>query len=203
MENFFEEYSNLLDDIKEKRKYMLCAIFSVSSIVLAIAFFIFFMLDLLNAPDFNTGRLITWVLVYLLPIAAFIYLAIMFLKKKWKCVLEFDYTLANGLLIVSEINNRVRRRELLQIDCKSIAKVGICEGNDYLKLKSMPDIEIIKANANDEPQNSDYLYYIQTNSNEERKAYIIDVSTNFMKELTYQYRSYIFADEDSEDAIFG
>ena len=128
MENFIEETSSLKQSEKNRKKYFIYTLVSYASLVVAI-------LSLFFAPIFikvkndritivaSGAGLIVNIATLVLTFGLFLFLHFLFLKKKNKIFVEYDYVFTGEKLAVSAIYNETKRCFIDKTDVKDIVQI--------------------------------------------------------------------------------
>ncbi len=206
MEEFLEECSYMEDDTKETKKYntffgLACACAGLAVIWFCV--FLFYSVMQTGDKGVDGGMVLTWVLVYGLPVIALGVLAVVFAKRMFKTALEYDYTFVGGTLRISVINNRKRRREILHIECGKITKVGLFDSEEYKKNAGIENTKVHTSIAKNVVTDEKTIYYILFTNRDEREIYLIDCSKEFIKSVIRAGGIHVLDGSESRNVIFG
>ena len=188
MENFIEETSSLKQNEKNRKKYFIYTLVSYASLAVAI-------LSLFFAPIFikvkdnkitivGTGAgLIVNIATLVLTFGLFLFLHFLFLKKKNKVFVEYDYVFTGDKLAVSVIYNETKRSFIDKTDVKDIVKIGKITSGSYKKILSDPTVKKVKYfsdGSDGKPEDGKKIFYVLYNGKNGKTCMQIEVSEKFM-----------------------
>lgn len=185
MENFIEETSSLKQSEKNRKKYFIYTLVSYASLVGAI-------LSLFFAPIFikvkdnkitivATGAgLIVNIATLVLTFGLFLFLHFLFLKKKNKIFVEYDYVFTGEKLAVSAIYNETKRSFIDKTDVKDIVKIGKITSGSYKKILSDPTVKKVKYFSDGKTEDGKKIFYVLYNGKNGKTCMQIEVSEKFM-----------------------
>ena len=185
MENFIEETSSLKQSEKNRKKYFIYTLVSYASIVVAI-------LSLFFAPIFiklKNGKitivasgvgLIVNIATLVLTFGLFLFLHFLFLKKKNKIFVEYDYVFTGEKLAVSAIYNETKRSFIDKTDVKDIVKIGKITSGSYKKILSDPTVKKVKYFSDGKTEDGKKIFYVLYNGKNGKTCMQIEVSEKFM-----------------------
>lgn len=185
MENFIEETSSLKQSEKNRKKYFIYTLVSYASLVVAI-------LSLFFAPIFikvkdnkitivATGAgLIVNIATLVLTFGLFLFLHFLFLKKKNKIFVEYDYVFTGEKLAVSAIYNETKRSFIDKTDVKDIVKIGKITSGSYKKILSDPTVKKVKYFSDGKTEDGKKIFYVLYNGKNGKTCMQIEVSEKFM-----------------------
>lgn len=185
MENFIEETSSLKQSEKNRKKYFIYTLVSYASLVVAI-------LSLFFAPIFikvKNGKitivasgagLIVNIATLVLTFGLFLFLHFLFLKKKNKIFVEYDYVFTGEKLAVSAIYNETKRSFIDKTDVKDIVKIGKITSGSYKKILSDPTVKKVKYFSDGKTEDGKKIFYVLYNGKNEKTCMQIEVSEKFM-----------------------
>lgn len=185
MENFIEETSSLKQSEKNRKKYFIYTLVSYASLVGAI-------LSLFFAPIFikvkdnkitivATGAgLIVNIATLVLTFGLFLFLHFLFLKKKNKIFVEYDYVFTGEKLAVSAIYNETKRGFIDKTDVKDIVKIGKITSGSYKKILSDPTMKKVKYFSDGKTEDGKKIFYVLYNGKNGKTCMQIEVSEKFM-----------------------
>lgn len=185
MENFIEETSSLKQSEKNRKKYFIYTLVSYASLVGAI-------LSLFFAPIFikvkdnkitivATGAgLIVNIATLVLTFGLFLFLHFLFLKKKNKIFVEYDYVFTGEKLAVSAIYNETKRSFIDKTDVKDIVKIGKITSGSYKKILSDPTMKKVKYFSDGKTEDGKKIFYVLYNGKNGKTCMQIEVSEKFM-----------------------
>lgn len=185
MENFIEETSSLKHSEKNRKKYFIYTLVSYASLVVAI-------LSLFFAPIFikvKNGKitivasgagLIVNIATLVLTFGLFLFLHFLFLKKKNKIFVEYDYVFTGEKLAVSAIYNEIKRSFIDKTDIKDIVKIGKITSGSYKKILSDPTVKKVKYFSDGKTEDGKKIFYVLYNGKNGKTCMQIEVSEKFM-----------------------
>lgn len=185
MENFIEETSSLKQSEKNRKKYFIYTLVSYASLVVAI-------LSLFFAPIFikvKNGKitivasgagLIVNIATLVLTFGLFLFLHFLFLKKKNKVFVEYDYVFTGEKLAVSAIYNETKRSFIDKTDVKDIVKIGKITSASYKKILSDPTVKKVKYFSDGKTEDGKKIFYVLYNGKNGKTCMQIEVSEKFM-----------------------
>ena len=185
MENFIEETSSLKQSEKNRKKYFIYTLVSYASLVVAI-------LSLFFAPIFikvKNGKitivasgagLIVNIATLVLTFGLFLFLHFLFLKKKNKIFVEYDYVFTDEKLAVSAIYNETKRSFIDKTDVKDIVKIGKITSGSYKKILSDPTVKKVKYFSDGKTEDGKKIFYVLYNGKNGKTCMQIEVSEKFM-----------------------
>jgi len=185
MENFIEETSSLKQSEKNRKKYFIYTLVSYASLVVAI-------LSLFFAPIFikvKNGKitivasgagLIVNIATLVLTFGLFLFLHFLFLKKKNKIFVEYDYVFTGEKLAVSAIYNETKRSFIDKTDVKDIVKIGKITSGSYKKILSDPTVKKVKYFSDGKTEDGKKIFYVLYNGKNGKTCMQIEVSEKFM-----------------------
>ncbi len=185
MENFIEETSSLKHSEKNRKKYFIYTLVSYASLVVAI-------LSLFFAPIFikvKNGKitivasgagLIVNIATLVLTFGLFLFLHFLFLKKKNKIFVEYDYVFTGEKLAVSAIYNETKRSFIDKTDVKDIVKIGKITSGSYKKILSDPTVKKVKYFSDGKTEDGKKIFYVLYNGKNGKTCMQIEVSEKFM-----------------------
>lgn len=185
MENFIEETSSLKHSEKNRKKYFIYTLVSYASLVVAI-------LSLFFAPIFikvKNGKitivasgagLIVNIATLVLTFGLFLFLHFLFLKKKNKIFVEYDYVFTGDKLAVSAIYNETKRSFIDKTDVKDIVKIGKITSGSYKKILSDPTVKKVKYFSDGKTEDGKKIFYVLYNGKNGKTCMQIEVSEKFM-----------------------
>lgn len=185
MENFIEETSSLNHSKKNRKKYFIYTLVSYASLVVAI-------LSLFFAPIFikvKNGKitivasgagLIVNIATLVLTFGLFLFLHFLFLKKKNKVFVEYDYVFTGDKLAVSAIYNETKRSFIDKTDVKDIVKIGKITSGSYKKILSDPTVKKVKYFSDGKTEDGKKIFYVLYNGKNGKTCMQIEVSEKFM-----------------------
>lgn len=185
MENFIEETSSLKQSEKNRKKYFIYTLVSYASLVVAI-------LSLFFAPIFikvKNGKitivasgagLIVNIATLVLTFGLFLFLHFLFLKKKNKVFVEYDYVFTGEKLAVSAIYNETKRSFIDKTDVKDIVKIGKITSGSYKKILSDPTVKKVKYFSDGKTEDGKKIFYVLYNGKNGKTCMQIEVSEKFM-----------------------
>lgn len=185
MENFIEETSSLKQSEKNRKKYFIYTLVSYASLVVAI-------LSLFFAPIFikvKNGKitivasgagLIVNIATLVLTFGLFLFLHFLFLKKKNKIFVEYDYVFTGEKLAVSAIYNETKRCFIDKTDVKDIVKIGKITSGSYKKILSDPTVKKVKYFSDGKTEDGKKIFYVLYNGKNGKTCMQIEVSEKFM-----------------------
>lgn len=185
MENFIEETSSLKHSEKNRKKYFIYTLVSYASLVVAI-------LSLFFAPIFikvKNGKitivasgagLIVNIATLVLTFGLFLFLHFLFLKKKNKIFVEYDYVFTSEKLAVSAIYNETKRSFIDKTDVKDIIKIGKITSGSYKKILSDPTVKKVKYFSDGKTEDGKKIFYVLYNGKNGKTCMQIEVSEKFM-----------------------
>ncbi len=185
MENFIEETSSLKQSEKNRKKYFIYTLVSYASLVVAI-------LSLFFAPIFikvKNGKitivasgagLIVNIATLVLTFGIFLFLHFLFLKKKNKIFVEYDYVFTGEKLAVSAIYNETKRSFIDKTDVKDIVKIGKITSGSYKKILSDPTVKKVKYFSDGKTEDGKKIFYVLYNGKNGKTCMQIEVSEKFM-----------------------
>ncbi|HCY52342.1 MAG TPA: hypothetical protein DHU65_06550 [Clostridiales bacterium] len=185
MENFIEETSSLKYSEKNRKKYFIYTLVSYASLVVAI-------LSLFFAPIFikvKNGKitivasgagLIVNIATLVLTFGLFLFLHFLFLKKKNKIFVEYDYVFTGEKLAVSAIYNETKRSFIDKTDVKDIVKIGKITSGSYKKILSDPTVKKVKYFSDGKTEDGKKIFYVLYNGKNGKTCMQIEVSEKFM-----------------------
>lgn len=185
MENFIEETSSLKHSEKNRKKYFIYTLVSYASLVVAI-------LSLFFAPIFikvKNGKitivasgagLIVNIATLVLTFGLFLFLHFLFLKKKNKIFVEYDYVFTGEKLAVSAIYNETKRSFIDKTDVKDIFKIGKITSGSYKKILSDPTVKKVKYFSDGKTEDGKKIFYVLYNGKNGKTCMQIEVSEKFM-----------------------
>ncbi len=185
MENFIEETSSLKQSEKNRKKYFIYTLVSYASLVVAI-------LSLFFAPIFikvKNGKitivasgagLIVNIATLVLTFGLFLFLHFLFLKKKNKIFVEYDYVFTGEKLAVSAIYNETKRSFIDKTDVKDIVKIGKITSGSYKKILSNPTVKKVKYFSDGKTEDGKKIFYVLYNGKNGKTCMQIEVSEKFM-----------------------
>ena len=185
MENFIEETSSLKHSEKNRKKYFIYTLVSYASLVVAI-------LSLFFAPIFikvkdnkitivATGAgLIVNIATLVLTFGLFLFLHFLFLKKKNKIFVEYDYVFTGEKLAVSAIYNETKRSFIDKTDVKDIVKIGKITSGSYKKILSDPTVKKVKYFSDGKTEDGKKIFYVLYNGKNGKTCMQLEVSEKFM-----------------------
>lgn len=185
MENFIEETSSLKQSEKNRKKYFIYTLVSYASLVVAI-------LSLFFAPIFikvKNGKitivasgagLIVNIATLVLTFGLFLFLHFLFLKKKNKVFVEYDYVFTGDKLAVSAIYNETKRSFIDKTDVKDIVKIGKITSGSYKKILSDPTVKKVKYFSDGKTEDGKKIFYVLYNGKNGKTCMQIEVSEKFM-----------------------
>ena len=185
MENFIEETSSLKQSEKNRKKYFVYTLVSYASLVVAI-------LSLFFAPIFikvkndkitivaSGAGLIVNIATIVLSFGLFLFLHFLFLKKKNKIFVEYDYVFTGEKLAVSAIYNETKRSFIDKTDVKDIVKIGKITSGSYKKILSDPTVKKVKYFSDGKHEDGKKIFYVLYNGKNGKTCMQIEVSEKFM-----------------------
>lgn len=185
MENFIEETSSLKQSEKNRKKYFIYTLVSYASLVVAI-------LSLFFAPIFikvkddkitivaSGAGLIVNIATLVLTFGLFLFLHFLFLKKKNKVFVEYDYVFTGEKLAVSAIYNETKRGFIDKTDVKDIIKIGKITSGSYKKILSDPTVKKVKYFSDGKTEDGKKIFYVLYNGKNGKTCMQIEVSEKFM-----------------------
>lgn len=185
MENFIEETSSLKQSEKNRKKYFIYTLVSYASLVVAI-------LSLFFAPIFikvKNGKitivasgagLIVNIATLVLTFGLFLFLHFLFLKKKNKIFVEYDYVFTGDKLAVSAIYNETKRSFIDKTDVKDIVKIGKITSGSYKKILSDPTVKKVKYFSDGKTEDGKKIFYVLYNGKNGKTCMQLEVSEKFM-----------------------
>lgn len=185
MENFIEETSSLKQSEKNRKKYFIYTLVSYASLVVAI-------LSLFFAPIFikvkddkitivaSGAGLIVNIATLVLTFGLFLFLHFLFLKKKNKVFVEYDYVFTGEKLAVSAIYNETKRSFIDKTDVKDIVKIGKITSGSYKKILSDPTVKKVKYFSDGKTEDGKKIFYVLYNGKNGKTCMQIEVSEKFM-----------------------
>ena len=185
MENFIEETSSLKQSEKNRKKYFIYTLVSYASLVVAI-------LSLFFAPIFikvkddkitivaSGAGLIVNIATLVLTFGLFLFLHFLFLKKKNKIFVEYDYVFTGEKLAVSAIYNETKRGFIDKTDVKDIIKIGKITSGSYKKILSDPTVKKVKYFSDGKTEDGKKIFYVLYNGKNGKTCMQIEVSEKFM-----------------------
>lgn len=185
MENFIEETSSLKQSEKNRKKYFIYTLVSYASLVVAI-------LSLFFAPIFikvkddkitivaSGAGLIVNIATLVLTFGLFLFLHFLFLKKKNKIFVEYDYVFTSEKLAVSAIYNETKRSFIDKTDVKDIIKIGKITSGSYKKILSDPTVKKVKYFSDGKTEDGKKIFYVLYNGKNGKTCMQIEVSEKFM-----------------------
>ena len=185
MENFIEETSSLKQSEKNRKKYFIYTLVSYASLVVAI-------LSLFFAPIFTKVKngkitivasgagLIVNIATLVLTFGLFLFLQFLFLKKKNKIFVEYDYVFTGEKLAVSAIYNETKRSFIDKTDVKDIVKIGKITSGSYKKILSDPTVKKVKYFSDGKMEDGKKIFYVLYNGKNGKTCMQIEVSEKFM-----------------------
>lgn len=185
MENFIEETSSLKQSEKNRKKYFIYTLVSYASLVVAI-------LSLFFAPIFikvKNGKitivasgagLIVNIATLVLTFGLFLFLHFLFLKKKNKIFVEYDYVFTGEKLAVSAIYNETKRSFIDKTDVKDIVKIGKITSGSYKKILSDPTVKKVKYFSDGKTEDGKKIFYVLYNGKNGKTCMQLEVSEKFM-----------------------
>lgn len=185
MENFIEETSSLKQSEKNRKKYFIYTLVSYASLVVAI-------LSLFFAPIFikvKNGKitivasgagLIVNIATLVLTFGLFLFLHFLFLKKKNKIFVEYDYVFTGEKLAVSAIYNETKRSFIDKTDVKDIVKIGKITSGSYKKILSDPTVKKVKYFSDGKTEDGKKIFYVLYNGKNGKTCMQFEVSEKFM-----------------------
>ena len=185
MENFIEETSSLKQSEKNRKKYFIYTLVSYASLVVAI-------LSLFFAPIFikvkddkitivaSGAGLIVNIATLVLTFGLFLFLHFLFLKKKNKVFVEYDYVFTGEKLAVSAIYNETKRGFIDKTDVKDIVKIGKITSGSYKKILSDPTVKKVKYFSDGKTEDGKKIFYVLYNGKNGKTCMQIEVSEKFM-----------------------
>ena len=185
MENFIEETSSLKQSEKNRKKYFIYTLVSYASLVVAI-------LSLFFAPIFikvkddkitivaSGAGLIVNIATLVLTFGLFLFLHFLFLKKKNKVFVEYDYVFTGEKLAVSAIYNETKRSFIYKTDVKDILKIGKITSGSYKKILSDPTVKKVKYFSDGKTEDGKKIFYVLYNGKNGKTCMQIEVSEKFM-----------------------
>ena len=177
-EVFVEETSKNANLKSETAKYDIISVVSVLSFVfVALWILIFFFAIPMQALGENTAVLLITVLV---PSALFIVVGIYLHFFRYRYCNDFDYTFVSGSLRIARVIKNFKRKKVAEFEFNSIQKIGYYDSEEYNKIISDKEVNVIKCTPNKTATEGRKLYYIYAVIGAEREVFIVDSSTNFM-----------------------
>lgn len=185
MENFIEETSSLKQSEKNRKKYFIYTLVSYASLVVAI-------LSLFFAPIFikvkddkitivaSGAGLIVNIATLVLTFGLFLFLHFLFLKKKNKVFVEYDYVFTGEKFAVSAIYNETKRSFIDKTDVKDIVKIGKITSGSYKKILSDPTVKKVKYFSDGKTEDGKKIFYVLYNGKNGKTCMQIEVSEKFM-----------------------
>ena len=185
MENFIDETSSLKQSEKNRKKYFIYTLVSYASLVVAI-------LSLFFAPIFIKVKddkitivasgvgLIVNIATLVLTFGLFLFLHFLFLKKKNKVFVEYDYVFTGEKLAVSAIYNETKRSFIDKTDVKDIVKIGKITSGSYKKILSDPTVKKVKYFSDGKTEDGKKIFYVLYNGKNGKTCMQIEVSEKFM-----------------------
>lgn len=185
MENFIEETSSLKQSEKNRKKYFIYTLVSYASLVVAI-------LSLFFAPIFikvkddkitivaSGAGLVVNIATLVLTFGLFLFLHFLFLKKKNKVFVEYDYVFTGEKLAVSAIYNETKRGFIDKTDVKDIIKIGKITSGSYKKILSDPTVKKVKYFSDGKTEDGKKIFYVLYNGKNGKTCMQIEVSEKFM-----------------------
>ena len=185
MENFIEETSSLKQSEKNRKKYFIYTLVSYASLVVAI-------LSLFFAPIFikvkddkitivaSGAGLIVNIATLVLTFGLFLFLHFLFLIKKNKVFVEYDYVFTGEKLAVSAIYNETKRGFIDKTDVKDIIKIGKITSGSYKKILSDPTVKKVKYFSDGKTEDGKKIFYVLYNGKNGKTCMQIEVSEKFM-----------------------
>lgn len=185
MENFIEETSSLKQSEKNRKKYFIYTLVSYASLVVAI-------LSLFFAPIFikvkddkitivaSGAGLVVNIATLVLTFGLFLFLHFLFLKKKNKVFVEYDYVFTGEKLAVSAIYNETKRSFIDKTDVKDIIKIGKITSGSYKKILSDPTVKKVKYFSDGKTEDGKKIFYVLYNDKNGKTCMQIEVSEKFM-----------------------
>ena len=185
MENFIEETSSLKQSEKNRKKYFIYTLVSYASLAVAI-------LSLFFAPIFikvkddkitivaSGAGLIVNIATIVLMFGLFLFLHFLFLKKKNKIFVEYDYIFNGEKLAVSAIYNETKRSFIDKTDVKDIVKIGKITSGSYKKILSDPTVKKVKYFSDGKTEDGKKIFYVLYNGKNGKTCMQIEVSEKFM-----------------------
>ena len=185
MENFIDETSSLKQSEKNRKKYFIYTLVSYASLVVAI-------LSLFFAPIFikvkddkitivaSGAGLIVNIATLVLTFGLFLFLHFLFLKKKNKVFVEYDYVFTGEKLAVSAIYNETKRSFIDKTDVKDIVKIGKITSGSYKKILSDPTVKKVKYFSDGKTEDGKKIFYVLYNGKNGKTCMQIEVSEKFM-----------------------
>ncbi|MBS1455747.1 MAG: hypothetical protein HP008_01605 [Clostridia bacterium] len=185
MENFIEETSSLKQSEKNRKKYFIYTLVSYASLAVAI-------LSLFFAPIFikvkddkitivaSGAGLIVNIATIVLTFGLFLFLHFLFLKKKNKIFVEYDYIFNGEKLAVSAIYNETKRSFIDKTDVKDIVKIGKITSGSYKKILSDPTVKKVKYFSDGKTEDGKKIFYVLYNGKNGKTCMQIEVSEKFM-----------------------
>lgn len=180
-----EETSRVIDEKKAQKKYNTCMAISYGSIALAVLWVIIF----IYTCDFSKMHpdiivmFIFEILFWVLPLAIFIVLAIVFRKIGKKSYAEYDYSFVSGEVRIAKIPRNGYRQGVMRFHSASIDRIGKVGSETFESLSHLPGVKKIKLTVNANSSNSKDLFYMFVRTEGEKKLLIFDCSEIFISNV--------------------
>ena len=108
------------------------------------------------------------------------FLHFLFLKKKNKVFVEYDYVFTGEKLAVSAIYNETKRSFIDKTDVKDIVKIGKITSGSYKKILSDPTVKKVKYFSDGNTEDGKKIFYVLYNGKNGKTCMQIEVSEKFM-----------------------
>jgi hypothetical protein len=177
LETLYEESAINLDEKKQKTYYTIFHVVQIVSIVLAIAWFVFFG-SFLPVPDVSKGETFAsvlgdWIFFFIFFIS-FILGAVFgsLIKKRFN--VSYDYVCVSGELRISKVLNQRKRRLVARIDPSDILQVGDMDSPSYDRLRATPGTKEIVCTPNMVAGSGKFFLYVLAVYEGEKKLFLLE-----------------------------
>ena len=178
----YEETSRVVDEKKANKKYNVCMGISYAGIVLSVLWVIIFIYtcDFSKMHPEIVVMFIFEILFWVLPLAIFIALFIVFRKIGKKSYVEYDYSFLSGEVRVAKVAKNAYRRGVMRFPSSNIDTIGKVGSETYEKLSRMPGVKKIKLTVNANSSYADTFYYMLVRHEGDKKLLTFDCSEHFI-----------------------